>query len=67
MCTPYIESQKMVAMATFLRCRLSGYICILSADHSNPPSITNCLGAISHTKLVNNNFSTIIGCHGNDP
>jgi len=40
---------------------------ILSANHSNPPSITNCLVAINHTKPAKSNFSPKIGCHCNDP
>jgi len=34
--TPYIESQKMVAVATSLSCRVSAISAL--ADHSNPPS-----------------------------
>jgi len=32
-----------------------------------PPSVTNCLVAIVHTKPVNSNISPKIGCHGSVP
>jgi len=68
MCTPYIESQKLVAMATSLRCsaRYRQYLPFVSRP-LELPSITNCLVAIVHTKPVNSNFSPKIGCYGNDP
>ena len=53
-------------MATFLRCRVSA-ISVFCQPTTQTPSITNCTGAIVHTKPVNSNFSPKIGCHGNDP
>jgi len=48
---PYIESQKMVAMATCLSCRVSAIsaFCWLTTE---TPSITNSSVAIVHTKPV---------------
>ena len=43
-----------------------GNICILSPT-TQTPFITNRLVTIVHTKAVNSNFSTKIGCHGNVP
>jgi len=45
MCTPYIESQKMVAMATSLSCRVSE-ISAFSQQPLKPASIINCLVTI---------------------
>jgi len=63
---PYIESQKMVAVVTSPMCRVSAIstFCQLTTQI---PSITNCLVAIVHTKPVNSNFSSKVGCHGNVP
>jgi len=52
-----------------LRCSTAGYRQYLHSV-SRPlklPYITNCLGAIIHTKPDNSNFSPKIGSHGNDP
>jgi len=38
-----------------------------SVDNHSNPLITNCLVNIVHTKPVNSNFSSKIGCHGNVP
>jgi len=51
MCTPYTESQKMVAMATSPMCKVSA-ICAFCRPTTQTPSITNCLVAIVHTKPV---------------
>jgi len=54
MCTSYIESQKVVAMATSLRCRVSA-ISAFCRPTTQTSSITNCLVAIVHTKPVRAN------------
>ena len=51
MCTPYIESQKIIAMATSLRYRVSA-ISAFCRPTIQTASITNRLIAIVHTKPV---------------
>jgi len=51
MCTPYIESQKMVTMATYLSSRVSA-ISAFCWPITQTPFITNSLVAIVHTKPV---------------
>jgi len=51
MCTPYTESQKMVAMATSPMCKVSA-ISAFCRPTTQTPSITNCLVAIVLTKPV---------------
>jgi len=51
MCTPYIESQEMVAMAMSLSCKVSAIsaFCRLATQF---PTITSSLVAIVHSKRV---------------
>jgi len=52
--------QKMVAMATSLRCSVSGNICLLSADHAYP--VHNQLPSCYRSHMsVNSRFSPKIG------
>jgi len=67
-CTPYTESQKMVAMATSLRCRVSALpVSAFCQRTIQTPLHNHCLVTIIHTKLVNNNFSPKNSCRGNVP
>jgi len=52
MCTSYMESQKMVATAMSLRCKVPAISAFCWPITQPPPNITNCLVAIVLTKPV---------------
>jgi len=49
---PYVESQKMVAIATSLRCRVSAISAFCLLTITQTPSISNYLVAIVHTIAI---------------